>query len=77
MTLTLSPWWLLLAAVPILWLGEAVVRRVPVLARFNIPVPVVGGLLCALVALLLGASTTTSRCTCFDDRSRQFHCAWL
>lgn len=60
MTLTLSPWWLLLAAVPILWLGEAVVRRVPVLARFNIPVPVVGGLLCALVALLLGATGVVS-----------------
>ena len=56
MTLTLSPWWLLLAAVPILWLGEAVVRRFGVLARFNIPVPVVGGLLCALLVLFLGAS---------------------
>ncbi|MEO6245881.1 MAG: sodium/glutamate symporter, partial [Opitutaceae bacterium] len=53
MTLTLSPWWLLLAAVPILWLGEAVVRRGPILARFNIPVPVVGGLLCAGAVLLL------------------------
>ena len=60
MTLTLSPWWLLLAAVPILWLGEAVVRRATVLARFNIPVPVVGGLLCALLALLLGATGVVS-----------------
>ena len=56
MTLTLSPWWLLLAAVPILWLGEAVVRRASVLARFNIPVPVVGGLLVAAIVLLLGAT---------------------
>ena len=60
MTLTLSPWWLLLAAVPILWLGEAVVRRATVLVRFNIPVPVVGGLLCAAVVLLLDVTGVIS-----------------
>ncbi|WP_395408754.1 sodium/glutamate symporter [Pseudoduganella sp. UC29_106] len=50
--MTLSAWYLLALAVPVLLLGEFVLRRVPVLARFNIPVPVVGGLLFAL--LLLG-----------------------
>ena len=53
MVLTLSPWWLLALAVPILLIGEAVVRRFQVLSRFNVPVPVVGGLLCATVVLLL------------------------
>lgn len=54
MVLSLSPWWLLVLSVPILLIGETVVRRVGLLARFNVPVPVVGGLLCALVVLLLG-----------------------
>ncbi|MEI6466456.1 MAG: sodium/glutamate symporter, partial [Verrucomicrobiota bacterium] len=53
MLLSLSPWWRLVLAVPILVVGEAVVRRCGVLLRFNVPVPVVGGLLCAAVVLLL------------------------
>jgi ESS family glutamate:Na+ symporter len=56
MALSLSPWWLLALAVPILLIGEAVVRRCGVLARFNVPVPVVGGLLCATAVLLLQQS---------------------
>lgn len=52
MPLSLSAWFLLLLAVPVLLAGEFVVRRVPVFARFNLPVPVVGGLLCS--ALILG-----------------------
>lgn len=52
MPLSLSPWSLLLLAVPVLLMGEAVVRQFPVLVRFNVPVPVVGGLLCS--ALVLG-----------------------
>ncbi|MGO4380320.1 sodium/glutamate symporter [Pseudoduganella sp. RAF19] len=51
--MTLSAWYLLALAVPVLLLGEAVLRRVQVLARFNIPVPVVGGLLFSLVLLAL------------------------
>jgi len=51
--MTLSAWYLLVLAVPVLLLGEALLRRVPVLARFNIPVPVVGGLLFALILLAL------------------------
>lgn len=56
MPLTLSPWFLLLFAVPVLWLGEGVVRRVPVLSRFNLPVPVVGGLLFSALLLAVNAS---------------------
>ncbi|MBC7367838.1 MAG: hypothetical protein H7343_13675 [Undibacterium sp.] len=56
MLLSLSPWCLLLLAVPILWIGEGVVRGVPGLARFNIPVPVVGGLLFSAALLGLNLS---------------------
>ncbi len=49
--MTLSPWIPVLAAVPVLLLGEQLVRRVRVLGRFNIPAPVVGGLLVSLGVL--------------------------
>jgi ESS family glutamate:Na+ symporter len=53
--MTLSAWTLLLVASPVLLLGEWVHRRVPCLTRFNIPVPVVGGLLFALLVLGVNA----------------------
>ncbi len=56
MTLTLAPWWLLFLAVPVLLLGELLFRRVPVFGRYNIPVPVIGGLLVSLVVLGLKLS---------------------
>ncbi len=56
MPLSLSPWCLLLLAVPVLLLGENVVRRVPWLSRFNFPVPVVGGLLFSALFLVLNLS---------------------
>jgi len=40
--MSLSPWLLLLAAIPVLLLGEALVRHVPLLVRVDMPVPVVG-----------------------------------
>lgn len=49
--MTLSAWLTVLLAVPVLLLGEWLVRRVAFLSRFNIPAPVVGGLLVALVML--------------------------
>jgi ESS family glutamate:Na+ symporter len=49
--MTLSPWISVLLAVPVLLLGEWMVRRVSFLTRFNIPAPVVGGLLVSLVIL--------------------------
>jgi ESS family glutamate:Na+ symporter len=62
MSLTLSAWLLLLAAIPVLFLGETIVRRVPFLAKYNIPVPVVGGLTICLL-ILLGDLTGLCRIT--------------
>lgn len=56
MTITLSPWCLLALAVPVLLVGEFTLRRVPVFGRYNIPVPVVGGLLVSLLILVLRVS---------------------
>lgn len=56
MSLTLSAWWLLLAAIPVLLLGEAIQRRCSVLERYNIPVPVIGGLTICVVFLLCDLS---------------------
>lgn len=47
--MTISAWWAVALAIPVLLLGEWLVRRIPFLARFNIPAPVVSGLLIALV----------------------------
>ncbi len=49
--MTLSPWLPLFLAIPVLLLGEWLVRRFSFLARFNIPAPVVGGILISLVVL--------------------------
>src|SRR5512139_866977 len=49
--LMLSAWFAVVLAVPVLLLGEWLVRRVWVLSRFNIPAPVVGGLLVSLLVL--------------------------
>jgi glutamate:Na+ symporter, ESS family len=56
MTVSLSPWLLLALAIPVLFAGEAIRRRVPLLDRFNIPVPVIGGLLFSLLVLTLNLS---------------------
>jgi len=56
MVLSLSAWWLLLLAVPVLLGGEALLRRVPWLVRGNIPAAVAGGLLAA--GLVLGLRAT-------------------
>ena len=49
--MTLSAWFTVLLAIPVLLLGEWLVRRISFLSRFNIPAPVVGGLLVALTVL--------------------------
>lgn len=49
--MALSPWLLLLLALPVLPLGEWLVARVGFLRRFSIPAPVVGGLFVAAAAL--------------------------
>lgn len=50
--MTLSPWLTVLLAVPVLLLGERLVGAVGWLRRFNIPAPVVGGLLVSLLVLV-------------------------
>ena len=50
--MTIPAWYAVLLAVPVLLLGEFLVRRVSVLTRFNIPAPVVGGLLISAIVLL-------------------------
>lgn len=52
MALTIPAWWLLCAAVPVLMLGELITGRVAFFTRYNIPVPVVGGLTVCLLILL-------------------------
>lgn len=49
--MSLSAWWSVLLALPVLLTGEWLVRRVRFLSRFNIPAPVVGGLLVSLAVL--------------------------
>lgn len=56
--MTINAWLPVIAAVPVLLLGEWFVRHVTTLRRFNIPAPVVGGLLVSLVVLILNVSGT-------------------
>ena len=51
--IAISPWWLFVIAFPVLLLGESLLKRIPVLDRFNIPAPVVGGLVICLGVLIL------------------------
>lgn len=51
-----SPWYLLLLAIPVLLLGEWLLKRIPALARINIPVPVAGGLLFSAACLCVNLS---------------------
>lgn len=56
MTPAFPPWYLLLLAVPILLLGQWLLRRMPLLARITIPVPVAGGLLFSAACLCINLS---------------------
>ena len=75
MLYALSPWLLLALAVPVLLLGEVVVRRVSVLSRFNLPVPVVGGLLFS--ALLLGLNVSGLAVVTFSTKVSAGWWTWL
>jgi len=50
--MTISAFVVVVLAIPVLLLGEVLVRRIRLLSRFNIPAPVVGGLLVSLLVLL-------------------------
>jgi glutamate:Na+ symporter, ESS family len=54
--MTIPAWLAVVLAIPVLLLGELLVQRIKVLSRFNIPTPVVGGLLFSL--LVLGGNLT-------------------
>lgn len=54
--MTITAWWAVALAIPVLLLGEQLVRRISLLARFNLPSPVVGGLLISLA--ILGGNLT-------------------
>jgi ESS family glutamate:Na+ symporter len=50
--MTISVWVAVLLAIPVLLLGEFLVRRIAGLARFNIPAPVASGLLISVAILM-------------------------
>jgi len=54
--MNMSAWIALLLAVPVLLVGEALVKRISPLSHFNIPAPVIGGLLIALGILAANIS---------------------
>jgi ESS family glutamate:Na+ symporter len=54
--MTLPAWLPVVFALPVLLLGEWLVKRLAVLGRFNIPAPVVGGLVVSLGVLLYNLS---------------------
>jgi ESS family glutamate:Na+ symporter len=49
--MTCSAWVSVLLAMPVLLLGEWLVRKVKLFSRFNLPAPVIGGLLVSLLVL--------------------------
>ena len=55
-----SAWWLLACVLPVLLAGELLFRRVALFSRFNIPVPVIGGLTFCLAVLALNLSGLSS-----------------
>lgn len=75
MMFSLAPWWLLACAPPVLLLGEEVLRRTPFLRRYNIPEPVVGGLLVCLLVLALKAGGVAD--LRFDTRVTAGWWTWL
>ncbi len=71
----ISPWFVLALSVPVLLLGQCLVRRIPFLGRFNIPAPVVGGLLVS--SLLLVASTSGIATIALDTRVFDWWWGWM
>lgn len=54
--MAISPWILLLLALPVLILGDWLLKHVKILSRFHIPSPVVGGLVVSFLVLLINFS---------------------
>src|SRR5436190_3482030 len=55
-----SPWYLLAAAIPVVMLGEFLVKRIKFLSRFNIPAPVASGLVISILVLVVNASNISA-----------------
>jgi len=49
--MTIPAWLPLLLAIPVLLMGEFLLKRVKILSRYNIPAPVIGGLIISLAVL--------------------------
>ncbi len=68
MEFTFNAFYTLIAAVIVLLLGRLLVNKIDFLKRYNIPEPVAGGLVAAIVSLLVnqfwGYSITTSIAHC-------------
>jgi ESS family glutamate:Na+ symporter len=73
--MTIPAWLAVALAIPVLLFGEFLVRRIRLLARFNIPAPVVGGLLCAL--LILGGNLTGRLAATFETGVTAPWWTWL
>jgi glutamate:Na+ symporter, ESS family len=72
--MTLSAWFTVVLAIPVLLLGEWLVRRIAFLSRFNIPGPVVGGLLVALIVLAVNLAGQPAK---FADKVATPWWTWL
>ena len=73
--MTISAWFAVVLAIPVLLLGEFLVRRIKLLSRFNIPAPVVGGLLISL--LVLGGNVSGMWAAKFDTSVTAQWWTWL
>lgn len=73
--MTISAWYTIALAIPVLLLGELLVRRIKVLSRFNIPAPVVGGLL--LSVFVLAGNLTKIWPIAFDTKIASQGWTWL
>jgi glutamate:Na+ symporter, ESS family len=72
--MSISPWFLLLFAIPVLLLGDLMLRKIPPLGRFHIPSPVVGGLFISLIVLVLNLTGVPLRLSTGVD---QMWWTWL
>ena len=75
MPLIISAWWLPILAIPVLLLGEAIQRHFQILGRYNIPIPVVGGLSVCLLLLALDLGGVAA--LKFDTRVDAAWWTWL
>ena len=59
-TIIIDPYYTLIIATLVLLVGRFLVTKITLLKNFNIPEPVAGGLLAAVIIYLLYATTSTS-----------------